>query len=230
MRIKGFIFMNKVIIAGVSFLAGLGIGHTATRLYLATKMDAKYSQIADREIESMREYYEERLKDIESKVESLDYAEEEVPEEVNDNFDVKDFVGKSTVKVDYSKYAEKYDDETNRHINLYLEGEEETEEYQRVKGKPPVEIIGKDWGDPDIGFKTEELIYYAEDNVLATEDGEIIEDWDDIVGDWFKSSDFMKNRFADSLYIRNFDYRIDYEIVKSPGSYRYVYGDELEDR
>ena len=223
--------MNKniVIAAGVSFLTGLGVGHFVTRLYLATKMDAKYSQIADKEIESMREYYEERLKDVESKVESLDYAESEAPKE-DTAFDVKDFVGKSTVKVDYTKYTGAITDEDELQMNLYLDGERETEERARVKGRPPVEILGRDWGDPNVGFSREVLIFYAEDKVLATEDGETIDDPEEYVGDWFMASDFVKNRFVDEIYIRNFDYGADYEIVKSPGGYSNVYGDELEDR
>ena len=223
--------MNRqlIIAAGVSFLAGLGIGHAVTRLYLATKMDAKYSQIADREIDSMREYYEDRIKEVESKVESFDYAEDVTPDE-EDAFDVKDFVGKSTVKVDYTKYTGSMTDEDELQMNLYLDGERDTEERARIKGKPPVEIVGDEYGDPNVGFSREVLIFYDEDGVLATEDGETIDDPEDMVGDWFSTSDFVKNRFIDSIYIRNFDYGVDYEIVKSPGGYRNVYGDELEDR
>ena len=225
--------MNKtIVIAGVSFIAGAGFGHFVTRLYLASKMDTKYSQIADKEIESMKEYYENRVNEVEKKLDSLDFAEEEVPEEekADDKFDVKDFVGKSTVKVDYSKYSESMNEEDERQMNLYLDGERETEERYKLKGKPPVEILGTDWGDPNIGFSKEVLIFYDEDGVLATEDGETVDDMDDVVGEWFTRSDFVKNKFSDSIYIRNFDYGIDYEIVKSPGCYKYVYGDELEDR
>lgn len=140
--------MKKFIMNSMIFAAGAAIGSTVTWKLLRTK----YEQIANEEIESVKEMY--RKKDEVSDEDSL------YPSEI---------VTDLTEKRPLSEYAKLLEDEG------YSEKKEESEEVEL-----PYVISPDDFGDLD-GYSTVTLYCY-EDGVIVDEEDELVDNADTIIG------------------------------------------------
>ena len=165
------------------FTAGAAIGSVVTWKLVKTK----YEQIAQEEIESVKETFARRM--------GRDKKEEESVEKTT-----KFEIPKSPERVKYEDIID-----------------EQSYDYPREDDDEGPYIISPEEFGEVFGYDTISLYYYADDNVLADDMDDIIEDVGGTVG-----SDFA-NHFGDyeddSVHVRNSKREIDYEILLSPGSF-----------
>lgn len=182
--------LNKIII----FSAGAAVGSVVTWKLVKTK----YEQLAQKEIESVREAFEANETREAAKEESSEDLEE--PDESEEEAELKQY--RATL------VGAGYLAEHNELLN-------EKEVYDNMDR--PYVISPDDYGDPDVGYDTESLDYYEGDGVLTDSFGEVIEDVDGLVGADF-ATHFGKFE-KDSVFIRNDDMEVDYEILRDYRSY-----------
>lgn len=182
--------LNKILI----FSAGAAVGSAVTWKLLKTK----YEQIAQKEIESVREAFEaNETKEVVNE-EAVEDSEE--PDESEEVTVMKQY--KNTLKG--AGYLREHDE--------LLEKEEV---YDNMNG--PYVISPDDFGDPDVGYDTESLDYYEGDGVLTDSFGEVVENVDELVGRDF--ADHFGDYEKDSVFIRNDEMEVDYEILRDYRSY-----------
>lgn len=190
--------MNRTLTNIILFAAGAVIGSVATWKLVKTKYETK----ADREIESMREYYLE--KSIEEKNSSINKVEESLRS-------VKETAEK--VSVDYKEYMKQAGRYTSQQLTKPETRLEEEDEEEMTE---PYIITPEEFSDSD--YSTETLTYYA-DGVIEDdyEDVWSEEEIEDTIGSDFASH--FGEYEADSVYVRN-DYKeIDYEILRDERKY-----------
>lgn len=183
--------LNKILI----FSSGAAIGSVVTWKLVKTK----YEQISREEIKSVREAFAaEETKETSKEEEVVEESEE--PDETEEVVEMKQY--KATLK------GAGYLDEHNELMN-------EKEVYDEMN-KPYV-ISPDDFGDPDVGYDTESLDYFEGDGVLTDSFGEVVENVDELVGADFANhfGDYEK----DSVFIRNDEMEVDYEILRDYRSY-----------
>lgn len=174
------------------FAAGAVIGSFATW----KMMDQKYRQMADEEIESMREYFSNKSKKIEHvELEDNDDEDETETYEVAEK-DIRDYEG-VLEKVNYSGYTTV-----------------STKEVEKDMTGPYV-ITPEEFGELK-EYETIELTYYA-DFVLADNRNNPIEDVDDVIG--LDSLDHFGEYEDDSVFVRDDERKIDYQILLDPRKY-----------
>lgn len=177
--------MNSGLSKFLIFTAGAAIGSVVTWKLVRTK----YEQIANEEIESVREYYARKDKE---KLTDEAYGEDE--EEPNGREEYEDLVR-----------------------DMGYSGEKKKEE-ARMEDNRPYVISPEDYEDSD--YTTETLDYYEGDGVLVDAYGDVVENVDELVGADFAShfGEYEK----DTVYVRNDEIEIDYEICRDYRSYSEV--------
>lgn len=179
--------MRNNLIKVFLFTAGAAVGSAVTWKLLKTK----YEQIAQEEIESIREYYSDKYKT--NKEESGDDDMDEEPDE-------------EATEEDYEEYT--------RLTNEYA-GSEKKQTSDVLHDIRPYIIDYEEFGEiPDY---EEVVCYFYADGVLATEDGEPIGNIDDVIGlEALKHfGDFAEN----AVFVRNDRLRADYQILMSAQNY-----------
>lgn len=197
--------MNCKLFNMLSFAVGAAIGSAVTWKLVKTK----YEQIAQEEIESVKEVFSKR--------------ERSEKEETDEPVKMKTHI--TSEKPDIMEYAAKlkefgYSGETDEDQD---EDEYEEEEDEMRSDRPYV--ISPDDYDEN-GYETESLTYYA-DGVLTDSYNEIIEDVDDIVG--VESLEHFGEYEDDSVFVRNDNRQCDYEILKDYRNYADVFPHSVED-
>lgn len=175
----------------VMFTAGSAIGSIATWQY--TKK--KYEQIAQDEIESVKNTFS-RIK------------KEHQKNAVSDEKTV------DTVKQDFSE-TDKKDYNNLIKNNGYKNNEKES----AMDNKKPYVITPDEFGEID-EYDTVSLIYYA-DKYLTTYDGDIIEDIEERIG--FESLKHFGEYEDDTVFIRNDVLACDYEIMLDDQNFEDVF-------
>lgn len=180
--------MNNKIAYICAFSVGAAIGAVVTWKVVKTK----YEQIAQEEIDSVKETYSKREKD---NIELLEKTSEELKRAVNVT---------SVEKPDIKEYAAMLE-------NIgYTPAEEKV-----VNGKEPYVIPPEDFDEYD-NYDVVSLTYYA-DGVLAADNGLVIDDLEGTVGVDFATH--FGEYEDDAVYIRNEELSCDYEILKSLENY-----------
>lgn len=182
--------MNNKIINVLMFATGAAVGSVVTWKVLKTK----YEQIAQEEINSVKEVY------------SVRREESEVIEDNSDDEEGDTRVTKE--KPSLSEYAAKLEEYKYAHEEA-KKGESE----QMSFDKPYV--ISPDEFDEN-GYETETLYYYT-DGVLADELDNVIEDADELIG--LDSLNTFGQYEDDSVFVRNDELETDYEILKDCRKY-----------
>ena len=167
------------------FAVGVGVGIGVSWKLLRDK----YEQIANEEIESVKEAFSERKKDTEKQIVEVKTIVKE--QEVN-----KDLV-------DYSKLATRYSDEPKK------------EEPEIVEEDAPYVISPDEYGEI-YDYDQIELTYYA-DGVLTDDTDEVIDDVDDTVG--LDSLNHFGDYEPDAVHVRNDERKCDYEILRDLRNY-----------
>lgn len=175
------------------------LGATAGTLVTWKILEKKYKQIADEEIEAVREYY--RSKDEVYTASILGISNEPVKtyiEEEKVEDEEKTEYNKQVQELDYSQ------DEDDYTVQL-APAEEEI---------APYTIAPDEFGEAD-GYNTRSWTCYA-DMVLTDEDGIIVSEPERIIGDALA---YFGEYEDDSVYVRNENNECDYEILKHDKTY-----------
>lgn len=184
--------MKDLIIKGMIFLAGSAIGSVVTWKLVKTK----YERIANDEIESMREYYSNKEYDKETGDKNVEESEDGIKQ--TDNLTVHEIRKKLQ--------------ELER-INERVMEEKKKEDKKDMIG--PQVIEPEETWEQDYPMIT--LTYYEEDQILADDRNKIITNIDELVGEDF--ADHFGEYEDDTVYIRNDDFKVYYEILRDYGSY-----------
>lgn len=150
----------------------------------------KYEQLAREEIEEVREYYATKDK------EESDSDTDEHSPTVNTETDME------SIRIEYSSIASSYS--TNN------EGGDTP-----MSRREPYVISPAEFGE-DEAYETITLIYYN-DGILADHDGNSIEDIDACIG--YESLNHFGEYGDDSVYVRNDDTMMDYEVLLDESNY-----------
>lgn len=182
--------MNKGLVGTIAFVIGATAGSLITWKIIKTK----YEQLAREEIKEVREYY--ATKDKEDMI--LDLGA--LTAEANEKSSVK-FV-KTDARTEYSSIASLYS--TNS------EGGDKP-----VSRREPYVISPSEFGEDD-NYETITLIYYN-DGILADHDNNRIEDIEACIG--YEALNHFGEYEDDSVYVRNDDTMMDYEVLLDESNY-----------
>lgn len=116
-------------------------------------------------------------------------------------------------KQTYDELKQKYH-ETNRMIKELAE-----REHPKEKGNSgPCEVILEDGYLNNSNFEKEEAMYYTQDDLLVSMDGEPYDDYESIVGSSFMLHFGEYSDDPDVVYVRNHGLLCDFEIHRVEGS------------
>lgn len=167
----------------MSFVLGAAVGSVVTWQYVKNK----YEQIAQEEIDSVKEVFLKRDPDV-----AVEVKEADVRNRKEEKPGVVEYAARLQ-KEGYTNYAG---------MNAVEEEEAETVE------KPYV-ISPEEFGEFD-DYEKISLTYYA-DQALADENDELVDDVEDIIG--FESLTHFGEYEDDSVFVRNDRLKCDYEIL-----------------
>lgn len=212
--------MNKTLCNVLLVAAGAAIGSLVTWKVVKTK----YEQIAQEEIDSVKEEYKRVMdlqrKEVElyrNKQTAIQNESEESSEEQDDEYypddDERDFTASEKEQIEYYKLTSRYhktEEDEDENDKKGDEGEEDLVQY--VNG--PYVISPEEFGD-EPSFSTQPLDYFA-DGVLA--DGWGIElDLDETIGE--DAINHFGDYVDDIVHVRNERTEIDYEVTRDPRTY-----------
>lgn len=201
---RGLIFMSFRNVA--LCLGGLLIGSAGGAIAGYFFAKNKYQALADKEIASVKQVYEDHFK---VKNDSDDNP-------INNETPVNDNPAEEVKPEGNTDYAGMYkggsvEQELPPDI---LKGKSSRKSTVATGKKPPYVINGLQFGEIE-GYAITNLFYYA-DKVLADQDGNIINNIHEVVG-----KDALK-QFAgdcDAVYVRDDENKVDYEILLSENNY-----------
>lgn len=191
--------MNNWVAFGIGSLVGAAVGTGVTYYFVNKKADERI----DAEIASVKEIYKNR------KPLDISKIKEEMKEEVIKEQASKANLNKPAIQA-YSSLAKQYAVEESE----AEETEEKEEEEPKKEREAIIETINADeYGElMDEGYTSEELMYYA-DNVLATNNYEIVPN---VYGDIDKE---FERSGEDEIYFRNHIDKEDVAISRSEKTY-----------
>lgn len=191
--------MNNKVINIIAFVAGAGIGSAATWYFLKEKFEKQYQE----EINSVKNALFKKYDALNTK-EDVDVKKETVPQFAKED---KEQYSKIVKQYDYTQFAQNREEA--------LSEPEEVEE--KVSGPY---IISPDMYD-ESDYDTVSLTYYADDVLADSISDEVYDDPYSLVGE-FKSH--FGEYDDDSVFVRNDDERLDYEIIRDDRRYSDVAG------
>ena len=188
--------MNTTMSNAVAFTIGVATGASIT--YILIKKHFK--KIADDEIDTMREYFQnKRAEEANALEEESDEAEvkEARDEHQEDKPNIREYAS-LIKKENYTNYSDTVADK-----------KKEVDDVEK-----PYVITPEEFGELD--YSTISLTYYS-DGVLTYESDELVEDVDDIVGADF--AEHFGEYEDDSVFIRNDRMKTDFEILVDKRNY-----------
>jgi hypothetical protein len=232
-------------LAGAAFLVGAGVGGGVAYFLVNRLLKTKYQEIADGEIEEMREHYLAKGRALEAQkgkgelseiVKEKGYASPEPTTSASPPMAVQP---PSSVMASEDEAAGEPPDDSEMAVNS-VEGAngvktrnifreavpEELPQWDldaelKRRGPDHPYVIHRDEIHDTEGYDNISFTYYASDDVLCNERDEVIDpaDRDNLVGE--ANLDRFGHGSGDPsiVYIRNDNLEIMYEIVRSPNSY-----------
>ena len=177
----------------IAFAAGAGIGSAVTYKALKTK----YDQLIQEEIDSIKEAF--------SRVDSEgsnNPTEESVEEDEPDEEDTEDDIEAAEEVINQNGYATVSDNKVE---------EEEDDDMDE-----PHVISPDEFGDCD--YVTVTLWYYT-DGVVTNDDGKMISNVEELIGKDFADHFGEYEEDPDTVYVRNDDQEIDYQVLAEYRAY-----------
>lgn len=184
--------MNSKVSGFLGFVTGIAVGGASVWYY--TK--EKYAQLAQEEIDSVKKAYAQRGQ----RAKVVETPNDPPTDTENDRFQDKE---------DIAAYARKIQEEGYVDYSSTVVPSKSTTEAP-AKTDIPYVIAPYEFGELD-GYAKISLTYFADD-ILADEDGEEVDNVEEIVGDALSHFGEYED---DSVYVRNDAKRCDYEILKS---------------
>ena len=175
------------------FVLGVAVGSVVTWRYV----EKKYEQIAQDEIDSVKEVFSKR--------------EAEFTEDTEVQIKADNARGKSSI-IEYVAHLREQG--YTNYSDMVDEKPEEVKEEPMSIDKPYV-ITPEEFGDLD-DYETISLTYYA-DQILADDNDVIVDDIEDVVG--FDSLNSFGEYEDDSVFVRNDRLKCDYEILLDQRKY-----------
>jgi hypothetical protein len=202
---------NNIII----FSLGAAIGSLITWKLIKTK----YEQMAEEEIDSVKEVFYARKKELEDRYEEEDDSCDEDADEDEAEAERKRNEQEYQRIINTNGYATySYDEVLKKKATE--DGDDEME--PSFSSTKPYTIPPDEFGEAD-GYGVETLTYYA-DGVLTDDWGNIIENVDELVGvDSLKTFGEYED---DSVFVRNDDLKCEYEILLDNQKYSDIYEDK----
>jgi hypothetical protein len=206
--------MNKTIIYSVvSFVSGAAISGLVVWKLLDKKIHAKYSEIADKEIESVKEKF--TVPKSAEMMEALKKKLEKKPEEKNPAVLIKENPSLVELHKEYSRKIK--DGGYTNYSNVEMNDESEDE----VQENPFIDVIDPDEFGDDDEFDQISLTFYA-DGILADDDDKII---DDVEGTISKYALLHIGEYEDdAVHVKNNKRRAYYEVLTDSRSYEKATG------
>jgi hypothetical protein len=193
------------------------LGVAAGSLLTWKIVEEKYRQIANDEIESVREYYRNKNdEDLDNKAEFL--GTEDSEEVYVTKSDVTE-LEKQLSDLGYSN--EEVDDLINDPDVIIEPTDDGIEIWMEPSGDyiKPFVISPDEYGDD--GYEMKSLTYYADFVLADNEDDEIISDPESIIGDGLKHFGEYE---SDAVHVRNKNNECDYEILKHEKTFSEIVG------
>ena len=192
--------MNKdLLIKGMIFLAGGAVGSVVTWTLVKTKYEQTIED-KNEEIRFLRDRY------------SVKKAGEKLVEGINDGIEEPD-------ELTVQEIRDKVQELGYINDQVMKEKEEINREEEDDDMGGPVIIAPEESWEQD--YPTLSLTYFEEDNVLADDQGKIIKNIDELVGGDFASH--FGEYEDDSVFIRNDNFKVYYEILRDYGRYSEYY-------
>lgn len=202
--------LNKVII----FAAGAVIGSLVA--WKLTK--TKYEKIMIEEEQSLREYYNKKVKIIEDTAtdlhDSYQHREDELRKNLEEKNDKEQETVQDTNEVDNKVFFDRYTEILNGYTSSLEEQHLNENTNENTNDKPYV-VSPDEFGDAD-DYDIITLNYYA-DGVVADDWNDPIEDIGATIGEDFASH--YGEYEEDVVYVRNDRLKVEYEILRSNQRY-----------
>ena len=197
--------MNKTI-NFMMFVLGVAVGSVVTWRYV----EKKYEQIAQDEIDSVKEVFSRREAEFTKNTEARIKADN-----AKEKLSVIEYATRLREQ-GYTNYSDMVDEKPEE-ANIVDEKPKEAKEEPMSVDKPYV-ITPEEFGDLD-DYETISLTYYA-DQILADDNDVIVDDVEDVVG--FDSLNSFGEYEDDSVFVRNDRLKCDYEILLDQRKYSSV--------
>ena len=181
--------MNNKTINFMIFVLGAAVGSVVTWKYV----EKKYEQIAQDEINSVKEVFSKRVAEFTEDTEEVQIKADHAKEKPN----IIEYAARLREQ-GYTNYSDI-----------------EVKEEEPMSVDKPYVIAPEEFGELD-DYDTISLTYYA-DQILADDNDEIIEDIEDVVG--FDSLNSFGEYEDDSVFVRNDRLKCDYEILLDQRKY-----------
>lgn len=197
--------MNCRFINALMFTAGAAIGSVVTWKIL----ESKYEQRMQEEIETVKE----ALIAMNNACEESTDEETEDEEASSDDYHQVNWDELEDLNEEEDEELEEYAELTNLYSN-------EKGGAEKVRVKKPYVISPYDFGELD-GYRKIDLTYYA-DGILEDDDGEIVTDVDELIGEG--SLNTFGEYEDDAVFVRNERLQTDFEILKDYRTYEEATG------
>lgn len=199
--------MNKTFIA---FGAGLAVGIGGTYFYLKQKYEEKLSE----QIQEVRKHYQEKQEKPKTK--------EEKDEKFASRFEEAEERGKD--RIAYESIAKRYQGSDEKRILGFDKSPVDPAEQESPQEDEPEEeifTVSEEEMETYDNFEDITLTYYAEDDILCDDEGQIIEDPEVVIGDALTKFG-VKSGYPDTVYVINKRVRAIFEILMVEGSYQEI--------
>lgn len=190
--------MSKLVPVG-AFILGCAVGVGASYKYF----ENKFKQIADDEIDSVKKAFAT----IPFPEEKLEEAKEEVKSNVLDKLSLKEEFNKARGIIEKEGYKD--------YSEISKPKKETKQEPVEAEELRPYIIPPEEFGMED-DYAEISLTYYA-DGILANEEDEVVDDVDSTIGE--DSLTHFGEFEEDSVFVRDDQKKIDYEILLDTRSY-----------
>ena len=190
------------------FAAGAAIGSAITWNFVK----AKYEQIANEEIASVKDTYAKKLEEI---------RDREIEDELGED-DEADFYEEDTDEEEFSE-----DDMENYYdaVREYEHNDYDNSTKNELEVDKPYVISPEEFGEFD-NYEQISLTYY-DDGYLADDMDDLVEDVEDIIG--WELLNHIGEYEEDAIHIRNDSLKTDYEILRVMDRYSDISRDNQEE-
>ena len=192
----------------IIFAAGAAIGSVITLNFVK----AKYEQIANEEITSVKETYAKKLEEIRDHE-----IEDELGEDDEDDFYEEDKDEEEFSEGDMENY---YDA-----VREYEHNDYDNSAQNELEVDKPYVISPEEFGEFD-NYEQISLTYY-DDGYLADDMDDLVEDVEDIIG--WELLNHIGEYEEDAIHIRNDSLKTDYEILRVMDRYSDISRDNQEE-
>lgn len=187
--------MNKYLIGGLIFVAGVATGSVVTHFAEKKRMQDD----ADRQIEDMRKYVEDKLRPYKV-AEKMDKKAEEFEERT-----AADIIAEKVPE--FTNYVQFSDSEE---VERDILAKKAAQEHPKDDSKEPYIITEDQFTDPIPHYDKITLNYYPDQNELIDDMADSSEDLE-VVGR--ENLDILAESGEEVMYVRNDRISIDYEVV-----------------